>query len=643
MGNTLMSLAEAVAAANAPLDDSGRNRVVGSGSPRFELYHFALSICSHKVRTALAEIGTAYISHDIGILPPQMENYHPDYVRLRLLGGSGRRLVNGYTGRSSMMTEGFDPCVVPTLVDHETGQVLVDSVSICNHLAQSVKSVVDLLPPRLTKNVTEELEIVDRTPHVALLYGAHPDGDFRPQLVREKTPRIHDYKILKLMEGRSLAVGDADLVAAYDAKIRKESAARVFVASPDMMRNATNETIRIVAELESRLEDGRRWMFGDEFTLADICWAVSLFRLKWLGMEFCWKGGNDLNQTALPRVAEYSSRLFDRPSFRDAVIEWPGNPPSEFVSEYYRQEQANANAPDEPRELKPGEHGRDLREESLTGAVLETMKGARTPRARRVLNAFTRHLHAFLEEVEPTEEEWEYAIQFLTRTGHLSKGGRQEFVLLSDVMGATARVDMINHRFADGSTENSVLGPFFVEDRPSFENGADISGGIQGEPLLFVSRILDGNGKPVAGARVDIWHSDDDGSYDIMMNNVEGPAMRGLFRSDHEGRVWFRSIMPTSYPIPEDGTVGELLRTANRSVMRPGHVHVRVEASGFERLTTMVFIDGDPFLDSDPVFGVKDSLIAPFERRTGLRAPDGARQADGCYHVSYDFVLSPKR
>ncbi|MEM9012123.1 MAG: dioxygenase [Pseudomonadota bacterium] len=632
------SLSQMVAAANAPLLDPERNRQIGTGPARFELYHFALSVCSHKVRTVLAEKGASYRSHDIQILPPGMENYHPDYVRLRMQGGRGREFVAGYTGRSSTTTEGFDPCVVPTLVDLETEEVLVDSKQICAHIDRVWDGGERLLPANLTREIERELAIVDGTPHVAVLYGAHPEGDFRPEMLRQNMPGIHDYKIMKLMEGRSLAVGHPRLIAAYDAKIRKEASARAYVATPDLMRSATREILAVIAELDGRLADGRRWICGEAFTMADVQWAVSLFRLKWLGMGFAWEGGHKLNDEAHGHVAAYAGRLFERQSFRDAVIYWPGNPPSEYVSEFYAK--TNGHDPAPMPERPPGAHGRDIREENLTGVVLDTMKGARTPRAQKVLNAFTRHLHAFLEEVEPTEEEWEQAIDFLTRTGHLCTGGRQEFVLLSDVMGATARVDMINHRWPDGATENSVLGPFFVEDRPAFPNGADISAGIKGEPLVVSGRILDLDGAPIGGARVDVWHSDDQGSYDIMMANVDGAAMRGLFRSDHDGRFWFTSILPTSYPIPSDGTVGELLRAADRSIIRPGHVHVRVEAPGYHRLTTMLFVDGDPYLDSDPVFGVKDSLVVPFEKRSDLRLPDGQRAPSPCYAVDYDFVLT---
>lgn len=634
------SLQDYVRAANAPLIDPDRNKQIGGASSRFELYHFALSVCSHKVRTCLIEKGAPFLSHDINILPPLLENYHPDYVRLRMQGGRGRDMVSGYTGRSSTASEGFDPAVVPTLVDHEEGQVYVDSVAICEHIDQAWQNGQNLVPQRLRAEIEREIAIIDATPHVAVLYGAHPDGDFRPEILRTSMPGAHDFKIMKLMEGRSLAVGHPRLTGAYDAKIQKEAAARHYVRTPEMMRAATTEIVEIVAALAGRLADDRTWICGDEFTLADIMWAVSLWRLKWLGMAFTWEGNHALNPELHTRVADYAKRLFERPSFQEGVIHWPGNPPSEYVSEYYDQSaEPNAKPPGPASEHVDG-HGRDVREENLTDAVLATMRGASNPRAKQVLDAFSRHLHAFLEEVQPTEEEWEYGIEFLTKTGHLSTGGRQEFVLLSDVMGATARVDMINNRFGDGATENSVLGPFFVEDRPLFENGQDISGGIPGQPMFFNARVLDTDGQPIPGARVDVWHSDDQGAYDIMMPGQTEAAMRGLFHSDAHGRVWFTSILPESYPIPNDGTVGELLRASSRSVMRPAHVHVRVEAPGFRRLTSMLFLEGDAYLDSDPVFGVKQSLIMPFVEKTDQRMPDGKKLPSPIFCVDYDFVLA---
>ncbi len=329
------SLSDYVAAANAPLTDPARNRLVGTGKPRFEVYHFAFSVCSHKVRACLIEKGAPFMSHDVNIFPPLLENYHPDYVRLRMLGGRGRELVGGYTGRSSTTTEGFDPAVVPTLVDHQEGRVIIDSVAICQHVDRVWDGERSLRPSRLEDEIDREIAIVDDTPHVAVLYGAHPDGDFRPRSLRKSMPGTHDAKIKKLMEGRALAAGDPNLIAAFDAKIRKEEAARQYVATPDMMRTATDEILRIVADLDGRLADDRTWICGEDFTAADILWAVSLFRLKWLGMGFAWEGGHALNDEKHDRVDGYAKRLFDRPSFREAVIHWPGNPPSEFVREFY--------------------------------------------------------------------------------------------------------------------------------------------------------------------------------------------------------------------------------------------------------------------------------------------------------------------
>ncbi|MDA0341750.1 MAG: dioxygenase [Proteobacteria bacterium] len=283
---------------------------------------------------------------------------------------------------------------------------------------------------------------------------------------------------------------------------------------------------------------------------------------------------------------------------------------------------------------------RDISERSLTEAAIETFDDAESPRAQEVLQALVHHLHAFVREVEPSDAEWAEGIAFLTRTGHLCQGDRQEFILLSDILGVTSLTDLINHRLPVGSTENSVLGPFFVERRPVFEAGADISGGVPGDPLFASMRVLDGQGRPIAGAAVDIWHSDGNGGYDVLMDEVEGTAMRGLFHADDLGRVWFRSILPASYPVPMDGTGGEILRAGRRSAVRPAHLHVLVNAPGYERLTTMLFAEGDPHLDTDPVFGVKSSLVRRFDTRTGVTTPDGSVIAGEIHVIEYDFVLA---
>jgi hydroxyquinol 1,2-dioxygenase len=627
-------LSDYVAAADAVISDPARMHSRG-GEAQFILYGGAFSICSQKVRMTLLEKGAGFATRDMEILPPRMENTHPDYVRLRLQGLHGREMVHGFTGRSSVASEGIDPIAVPTLVDLEEGRIWLDVVSICTHIDRATGGT-PLAPAKLRREVDLAVAKADGLPHIAIMYGAHPDGDFRPQAFADALVGTHDSKIIKLMEGRSLSVGHPKLIAAYDAKIRKEAAARHYIRDAGLMRAAVDEMINAIADLEAQLKDGQDWLLS-QFTLADIYWAATLYRMQWLGMSFAWEGGHPLNNRERPKVAAYLKRLMARPSFKDGVTGWPGFPTSDHAP-------VEAPKPAQPTRRPPaveGGHGRDIREESLTAAVLATMKGTQNPRARQVLNAFTRHLHAFLEEVQPTEAEWEWGIEFLTKTGHLSKGGRQEFILLSDVMGATARVDLINNRFPSGATENSVLGPFYVEDRPAFDNGADISGGIKGEPMFFNARVLDTEGKPIPGARIDVWHADEDGGYDILNPNVE-VAMRGLFRSDSQGRLWFTSVLPESYPIPDDGTVGQLLHTARRNIMRPAHVHVRIEAPGYRRLTTMLFVDGDPYLDADPVFGVKQSLVMPFEKRDDARAPDGKAMPKGVWCVDYDFVLARK-
>ncbi|MEM1414089.1 MAG: glutathione S-transferase [Myxococcota bacterium] len=324
----MTSLRELVDATNAPLMDPVRNRTIGTSPPRYELYHFALSLCSQKVRLVLAETGADYAAHDINLSLPSLANYEPAYVRLRLEGRGEAPLVSGYTGGSSTTTEGFDPAVVPTLVDLEREEVVVDSLRICRHVDREAGGA--LVPDTLRDAIVRELDLVDRTPHVALFYGAHPDADVRPERLRKGMPGVHDRKIAKLRMARERAAGDALLEAAYDAKIAKEEAARGFVGTPERMRAALAETLELVGGLEGRLGEGP-FLFGARYTLADVFWAVSLHRLRWLGMAFAWEGGHALHGETRPRVGAYVSRLVARPAFRAACIEWPLMPPSEHL------------------------------------------------------------------------------------------------------------------------------------------------------------------------------------------------------------------------------------------------------------------------------------------------------------------------
>ena len=282
---------------------------------------------------------------------------------------------------------------------------------------------------------------------------------------------------------------------------------------------------------------------------------------------------------------------------------------------------------------------RNFDENTITDAVLERVGHAENPRIREISEAVVRHLHNMVREIRPTQEEWAFAIDFLTRTGKMCDDKRQEFILLSDTLGVSMLVDAINHGSGEGTTESTVLGPFYVEGPPEPPHGADISGGMPGEPLLVTGTVSTSEGQPLAGAIVDVWHSDDDGHYDVQNPSGE-QAGRARFRSDSQGGFDFWTVTPAAYPIPDDGTVGDMLKAQGRHPWRPAHVHFMIEAPGFRKLVTHVFKAGDPYLDSDAVFGVKDSLIRDYVQHPAGQAPDG-RQMDRPYsHLHYDFGLT---
>ncbi len=302
---------------------------------------------------------------------------------------------------------------------------------------------------------------------------------------------------------------------------------------------------------------------------------------------------------------------------------------------------------------------RNLTGENLTEAVLASFEGSASPRFKEIMQCLVKHLHAFVEEVELTEEEWFEAIDFLTRTGQISDGKRQEFILLSDTLGVSMLVVGINHRKATGAaepaevvergkgreagpvTEATVFGPFFVEDAPLFENGDDLANGAPGEPCFVEGRVVSTNGDPIAGAHLEVWQADEEGLYDVQRAGLSEAQGRGHLYADGEGRFYFRTVRPEPYPIPYDGPVGDMLKAAGRSPMRPAHIHFMVSAPEYETVTTHVFAAGDEHLDSDAVFGVKESLISSFERHEPGTAPDGTRMDNPYYTVSYDFVLAP--
>lgn len=283
---------------------------------------------------------------------------------------------------------------------------------------------------------------------------------------------------------------------------------------------------------------------------------------------------------------------------------------------------------------------RNFNENTITDAVLERVSNAGDTRVRQVSEALVRHLHAFVREVRPTQQEWEYGIDFLTRTGHMCDDKRQEFILLSDALGVSMLVDTINHAVPQGATETTVLGPFFVQTAPERQIGDDISGGMEGDPLLVTGSVSTVDGRPIAGAIVDVWHSDEDGHYDVQqLEKIGDLAMRARFRTDAAGRFHFRSIKPAAYPIPDDGPVGEMLEAQGRHPWRPAHVHFMISAPGFEQLVTHVFVAGDEYLDSDVVFGVKDSLVREFVQSPPGRTESGVIMNSEHYSLNYDFCL----
>jgi len=279
-------------------------------------------------------------------------------------------------------------------------------------------------------------------------------------------------------------------------------------------------------------------------------------------------------------------------------------------------------------------------EHNLTDEVVNRFAECPDPRLKQVIQALVRHAHAFVKEVELTEQEWFTAIQFLTRTGQMCDDKRQEFILLSDVLGISMLVDAINHRMPDGATESTVLGPFYLGEHRVTPFGGDIAGDEPGERLFVEGTVSSPGGAPIAGATVDIWHSDDDGFYDAQ-KGLDEPSLRARFITDAKGRFGFRSIVPSSYPIPHDGPVGELLEATKRHPMRPAHVHFKIAAPGHETLVTHLFIPGDPWLESDAVFGVKESLIATLTTRQGGTYPDGSAAPDTWTHLAHDFGLKP--
>ncbi len=286
---------------------------------------------------------------------------------------------------------------------------------------------------------------------------------------------------------------------------------------------------------------------------------------------------------------------------------------------------------------------RSTTEEDITNEVLRRFEATGNPRLRQVMQSLVKHVHAFVRDVELTEEEWFQGIRFLTDTGHMCNEARQEFILLSDTLGVSMVVDLINHRKPEGATESTVFGPFYRDGVKDVAAGNNIAPrDTDGQPLIISGRVLDLKGQPIGGAALDVWQSDSHGLYDQQLPPGTPYHMRGIFHTDKDGHFLIRTTRPVAYTIPDDGPVGKMLRATNRHPWRPAHVHFVVSATGFEPVTTHIFDSVDKYLESDTVFAVKDSLICKFKEHS---APDEAAKMvgiEGAYaSVDFDFVLKP--
>lgn len=273
---------------------------------------------------------------------------------------------------------------------------------------------------------------------------------------------------------------------------------------------------------------------------------------------------------------------------------------------------------------------RNLNQDTITQAVIAGLAGTHDTRLKEILTSLVQHLHAFARDVKLTEREWESGIEFLTRVGHMTNDKRQEFILLSDTLGLSMLTVAMNHDKPEGCTEATVFGPFHVPGAPHYALGSDISNGAKGTACVVRGRIRGVGGEPIGGATLEVWQADSEGTYDVQRPELDHHEGRGVLNADAAGNYHFRTVLAQPYPIPHDGPVGDLLQATGRHAWRPAHLHFMLTAPGYERLITHVFRSDDRYIDSDVVFGVRESLVA-----------DWVRQPDGTYLLEYDFVLNP--
>lgn len=316
------------AAAEAALTDCDVRTLQGGlapdEQPQYELYHNVGSVCAQKVRCVLAELALPYISHDIPIVTEDWATYRPDYVKLRIAGSRGQDFVSGHTGSSSTSRYGFDPTVVPTFIDRDAENIVIDSLRICHYIDSQIGQST-LRPAALAAAIDEQTAIVDDIPNIALAFGTHPGVDPRPQNIRKYSDGAMPRKIKALKKVREIYSSDETIVRAVDAKMVKEQAALDFLNDADFMSGVLARTADCIATLESTLDSATTdWLYSDSYTMADLFWGVNLYRLKALGMGYLWDPETYPHERAVyrPNVRAYAERLAERPSFRRAVADW---------------------------------------------------------------------------------------------------------------------------------------------------------------------------------------------------------------------------------------------------------------------------------------------------------------------------------
>ena len=277
----------------------------------------------------------------------------------------------------------------------------------------------------------------------------------------------------------------------------------------------------------------------------------------------------------------------------------------------------------------------------ITEDALSRLNNCNDPRLKEVMKSVITHLHALVKEVEPNNQEWRQAIDILTQVGHWCDDTRQEFILLSDTLGVTMLLDTVTQRKPPGVTESTVLGPFHVQGAPDLPFGANISKGQTGEPTLVTGHVMSQNGLPIAGATVDVWQASAQGLYDVQEpEQFPDMNLRAVFHTDQNGRFGFCTEKPAPYPVPTDGPVGTMLKALGRHAWRPAHLHFMISAEEHQSLTTHLFVKGDPYLESDAVQAVKDSLIVDFSLSHDNAEADRFGLPTPYYKVQEDFVLA---